>query len=93
MELRIVTQCDSWCLDRFVLVLIQVSSMKTSRFGSRRRCHSLQRRCLKGDVGAPLLNGEQRFEAEPLAPQKLPDGVMGSRHAARRQIVLQPVQH
>jgi hypothetical protein len=80
-----------------MLVLIQVSSMKTSLCGSRLACSERQRRRPRAtpaqNVGAGLLKHEQRFfEAEPLAAQEQPYRIVRDLDALRRQFVLQTMQ-
>ncbi len=76
-----------------MLVLIQVSSMKTSLFGSRLCCHLRQR--WRRRVTSALACSRANivfFEAQSLAAQETPDRIMRDGDPARRQFRLQPMQ-
>lgn len=73
-----------------MLVLIQVSSMKTRRSGSRKGCHARQRRAMSARATSRARS--VFFEPQSFAPQEQPNCVVGHVHAARRQLILQAVQ-
>jgi hypothetical protein len=76
-----------------MLVLIQVSSMKTSRRGSSPACQGSPALTPARDVGAGLLKSEQGFfEPQSLALHELPNRIVQDHDAACCQFVLQPVQ-
>ena len=76
-----------------MLVLIQVSSMNTRWRGSKRCCHDFQRFRLRATSARPCSRANSVFfEAQTLAAQELPDGIMGNLHTAHRQFVLQAMQ-
>src|SRR5947208_14342700 len=76
-----------------MLVLIQVSSMNTRRFGSRRSC-KLRQRCRRRATSARPCSRANSvfFEAETFAPQEGPYRIVRDFHASRGKFVLQPVQ-
>ncbi len=76
-----------------MLVLIQVSSMNTSRSGSRPACQERQRcRRRATSVRACSRATIVFFETQPLAPQEVPHRVVRDLHTARRKFVLQSMQ-
>ena len=76
-----------------MLVLIQVSSMKTRRSGSMRPCQERHRRRRRA-TSSRLCSSANRvfFERQPFAAQEQPYGVVRDLDAARRQFVLRAVQ-
>jgi len=75
-----------------MLVRIQVSSMKTSRFGSKRFCQVFQRALRRAMSTRPCSRANSVFfKAQALAAHELPDGIVGDAHAAGGQLILQPM--
>src|SRR5436305_3184256 len=76
-----------------MLVLIQVSSIKTRRRGSSLACHECQRWRLRAmSERARSKASSVFFEAQPLAAQKQPNYIVGDRNPARSEFVLEGVK-
>src|SRR5208283_4954172 len=76
-----------------MLVLIQVSSMKTSLAGSSLPCQDLQRWRRRATPSRACSRANRVFfEPQPLAPQEEPHGIVRNPYAARRQQVFQTMQ-
>jgi hypothetical protein len=76
-----------------MLVLIQVSSMKTKRRGSRLACHDRQRRRRRAMSDRPCSRANSVFfESKSFASQKQPNRIVRDFDPARSQFVLQGVE-
>src|ERR1700756_672853 len=76
-----------------MLVLIQVSSIKTKRRGSRLACHERQRRRLRAmSERARSRASSVFFEPQPFAAQKQPNRIVGDLDPSRGEFVLQVMQ-
>src|ERR1700752_2763064 len=76
-----------------MLVLIQVSSIKTRLRGSSLACHECQRWRLRAmSERARSRASSVFFEAQPLAAQKQPNCIVGDLNPARSEVVLEGVK-
>jgi len=76
-----------------MLVLIQVSSMKTRRWGSKLACHDRQRRRRRATSARAYSRANSVFfESQSFAPQERPDRIMRDLNPARSEFVLQLVK-
>src|SRR5579883_2506140 len=76
-----------------MLVLIQVSSIKTRRRGSSLACHECQRWRLRAmSERARSRASSVFFEAQPFAAQKQPNCIVGDLNPARSEFILESVK-
>src|ERR1700751_664587 len=76
-----------------MLVLIQVSSIKTKRRGSRLACHERQRWRLRAmSERARSRASSVFFEPQPFAAQKQPNRIVGDFNPSRGEFVLEDMQ-